>query len=215
VTASVPTPPGFSDDFLIKADKNPNTLGTRLLGLSGPGAPDAADIIDEALEGRVEVLWIFGHDLTTLVAGEKLEKLSQKLGLFIFSGTNEHPGAAWAHWVLPTAAHVEKDGTFVNYHGRVQRVGRAFPPLADSREDWRLLLDISRQLDRPLPWRNPQEIFQGLAQAVPYFGGLSYEKIGSQGTLLPLPASTITSAQHRQSASSDGGAEPAAGMAAS
>jgi predicted molibdopterin-dependent oxidoreductase YjgC len=70
-------------------------------------------------------------------------------------------------------------------------------------------------LDQPLPWRNPQEIFQGLAQAVPYFGGLSYEKIGSQGTLLPLPASTITSAQHRQSASSDGGAEPAAGMAAS
>jgi NADH-quinone oxidoreductase subunit G len=215
VTASVPTTPGYSDDFLIKADKNPNTLGTRLLGLSGPGAPDAADIIDEALEGRVEVLWIFGHDLTTLVAREKLEKLSQKLGLFIFSGTNEHPGAAWAHWVLPTAAHVEKDGTFVNYHGRVQRVGRAFPPLADSREDWRLLLEISRQLDQPLPWRNPQEIFQGLAQAVPYFGGLSYETIGSQGTLLPLPGSTITSAQHRQSASSDGGAEPAAGMASS
>ena len=136
-------------------------------------------------------MWIFGHDLTTLVAREKLEKLAKARSLHL--QTNEHPGAAWAHWVLPTAAHVEKDGTFVNYHGRVQRVGRAFPPLADSREDWRLLLEISRQLDQPLPWRNPQEIFQGLAQAVPYFGGLSYETIGSQGTLLPLPGSTITS----------------------
>jgi len=186
VTACVPTPAGYSDDFLIKADKNPNTLGARLLGLSGPDAPDAAAIIDEAVkeDGRIEALWIFGHDLTTLVGGEKLEALSRKLRLFIFSGTNDHPGTACAHWVLPTAAYVEKDGTFVNCHGRIQRIGRAFPAVSDSREDWRLLLDIARQLDQPLPWSHPREIFLGLAQAVPEFGGLNYETIGSQGAWL-------------------------------
>src|SRR5207245_2752703 len=34
VTASVPQKPGYSDNFLIKADKNPNTRGATLLGLA-------------------------------------------------------------------------------------------------------------------------------------------------------------------------------------
>ena len=74
-----------------------------------------------------------------------------------------------------------RTGRFVNCHGRVQRIGRAFPPLAGSREDWALLLDIARRLDHPLAWRTPQEIFLALAKTVAAFAGLSYEAIGSQG----------------------------------
>ena len=59
VTTVVPERPGSSDDFLIKADKNPNTLGATLLGLAGPGALQAAQIVDEALAGNLDVLW--GH----------------------------------------------------------------------------------------------------------------------------------------------------------
>jgi NADH-quinone oxidoreductase subunit G len=194
VTASVPTTSGYSDDFLIKADKNPNTLGTTLLGLAGPGALDAADLVAAALQGHIEALWVFGYDLTKL-SGEKLiideatiQELSRKLRLFVFSGTNENPTASLAHWVLPTAASVEKDGTFVNCHGRLQRIGRVFPPLSDSREDWNVLLDVARELNHPLPlaWRNPKEIFLGLARTVAPFEGLTYEKIGPQGAQLTL-----------------------------
>jgi NADH-quinone oxidoreductase subunit G len=186
VTASVPTTDGYSDDFLIKADKNPNTRGATLLGLAGPGAPDAASLIAEAVQGRIEALWVFGHDLMAIIGEEKLQELSRSLRLFIYSGTNENPTASWSHWVLPTAAYVEKDGTFVNCHGRIQRIGRAFPPLRGSVEDWSLLLEIARRLNHPLPWRNPQEIFLALSRAVPQFGGLSYEMIGPQGASLGL-----------------------------
>ena len=191
VTAAVPTPSGYSDDFLIKADKNPNTLGATLLGLSGPGAPAAASILDEALQGRIEALWVFGHDLATLIDETTLQELSRKLRLFVFSGTNENPTVSRSQWVLPTAAYVEKDGTFVNCHGRIQRIGRAFPPLPDSREDWSILLEFARQLNHPLAWRNPQEILLGLAKAVAPFAGLTYEKIGSQGAALALPKPVV------------------------
>ena len=50
VTAAVPAPPGYSDDFLIKADKNPNTRGATVLGLAGPGAPPADSIVADALQ---------------------------------------------------------------------------------------------------------------------------------------------------------------------
>jgi NADH-quinone oxidoreductase subunit G len=189
VTASVVDPPGYGDDFLIKADKNPNRLGASLIGLAAPGAPDAASLLNEALEGRLDGLWVFGHDLTSIVGREKLEELSRRLRLFVYSGTNENPTAALAHWVLPTAAYVEKDGTFVNCHGRIQRVGRPFPPLPDSREDWRMLLEIAGQLNHPFACRRPHEIFLDLSKAHPPFAGLTYESIGWQGAMLPLPGS--------------------------
>jgi NADH-quinone oxidoreductase subunit G len=186
VTASVPAAAGFSDDFLIKADKNPNTLGATLLGLAGPGAPDAAGIIADALQGHIGVLWVFGHDLVELIGKSELEELSRKVDVLIFSGTNDNPTAALSHWALPTAAYLEKDGTFVNYHGRIQRVGRAFPPLPDSREDWRILLEIARHLNHPRAARNPKEIFLELAGTEAAFAGLSYETIGPQGAALDV-----------------------------
>jgi NADH-quinone oxidoreductase subunit G len=181
VTASVPEEPGSCDDFLIKADKNPNTLGANLLGLAGPHAPDAGQLVDAAIDGNIDVLWVFGHDLVKLFGEQKVRQLSEKLPLFVYSGTNENPTVPLAHWVLPSAAYVEKDGTFVNCHGRVQRIGRAFPPLENSQEDWCILLELAGKLGLPFVWQGPEEIFEALAKALTPFEGLNYETIGAQG----------------------------------
>lgn len=181
VSASVPERPGSSDDFLMKADKNPNTLGATLLGLAGPDSVDAKQIVDGALAGNLDFLWVMGHDLVDLFGEETVRQIPAKVGLFVFSGTNENRTVPFAHWVLPSAAYVEKDGTFVNCHGRVQRIGCVFPPFKDSREDWCILLDLARKLDLPLHWKGPEDIFRGLAKACASFEGLSYETIGTQG----------------------------------
>jgi NADH-quinone oxidoreductase subunit G len=182
VTTDVPEEPGFCDDFLIKADKNPNTRGATLLGLAGEQSqPGAEQVIDDALAGNLEVLWVFGHDLGQLFGEEKVRQLAEKVPLFVFSGTNENPTTSAADWVLPTAGYVEKDGTFVNCHGRLQRIGCAFKPLADSREDWRVLLQLAQKLRLPFDWQEPEEIFAGLAESLVPFQGLNYDVIGPQG----------------------------------
>ena len=181
VSATVPVKPGSSDDFLIKADKNPNTLGATLLGLADPGAASAGQIIKDGLAGNLDVLWIFGHDLVELFGEENVRQLSKKLRLFVFSGTNENATVPFAHWVLPGAAYVEKDGTFVNCHGRAQRIGRAFPPPEGSREDWRFLLDLAGKLGQAVDWQTPEKIFDALAKVSVPFQGLSYKTIGLQG----------------------------------
>ncbi len=188
VTTSVGDKPGSADDFLIKSDKNPNTRGATLLGLAGPEAPDAEQIIDEAVAGKLGALWVFGHDLVELFGEERVRELSKKVELFVFSGTNDNATVPFAHWVLPTAAYVEKDGTFVNCHGQLQRIGRAFAPLEDAREDWRILLDLAARLGQSLAFRGPQQIFDGLAKTSGPFEGLSYETIGAQGTNLSAGA---------------------------
>ena len=181
VTASVPRKPGSSDDFLIKADKTPNATGAALI-LGGAGRPTTAgQILGDVLAGNLDVLWVMGHDLIDLFGEDTIRKLSEKVFLCVFSGTNENATVPFAHWILPTAAYVEKDGTFVNCHGRVQRIGRAFAPLADAREDWRMLLDLASRLGLPIDWRGPEEIFLELARSVPAFEGLNYRTIGAQG----------------------------------
>jgi NADH-quinone oxidoreductase subunit G len=187
VSAAVPERPGSSDDFLIRADKNPNTLGATLLGLAGPEALPAGQIVDDALAGALDALWVFGHDLVDLF-GAEARRLAECVPLLVFSGTNESPTAELAHWVLPSAAYVEKDGTFVNCDGRVQRIGRAFPPPGAAREDWRLLLELAGRLGQPRAWRGPEEVFGALAAAHPAFAGLDYATIGTQGARLATAA---------------------------
>src|SRR5262245_28690039 len=76
VTASVPQPSGYSDDFLIQADKNPNTQGATQLGLAGPKAIPAEQIISEALGGNLDVLWVMGHDVEQLFGEERACRLA-------------------------------------------------------------------------------------------------------------------------------------------
>jgi NADH-quinone oxidoreductase subunit G len=180
ISSAVPQRPGTSDEFLLKADKNPNTLGTILLGFAGPGVIEAGEIIDRAIAGKLDVIWVFGHDLTKLYGDDVARRLAQAATL-IFSGTNANPTASLAQWALPTAAYVERDGTFVNCHGRLQRIGLAFPPYRESREDWSVLLELSARLGSPLAWRRPEQIFRGLTEALEAFKGLSYTSIGAEG----------------------------------
>jgi NADH-quinone oxidoreductase subunit G len=183
VAAAVSTPSGYSDDFLIQADKTPNTFGATLLELAGP-APAAAALVSDALHGEIQTLWVLGQDLVELGIEAPLEELSQRLDLFVYSGTNEGPTADAAHWTLPAAAYLEEDGTFVNCNGRVQRIGRAFPPLPDSRETWKILLDLAQRLGLEPAWRNPQDIFTAMTKVVVPLAGLTYQTIGSQGVSL-------------------------------
>ncbi len=178
VSAGVPAQPGYSDSFLIQADKNPNSAAAALMGMLDL---QASQIIDRALAGEIRALWVFGHDLVKLYGEEKVKRLAEKLRVFIFQGSNENGTCRYAHWVLPGAVAIEKDGTFVNCGGRVQRIGRALQPLQGSRPDWEILLDLAGRLGIPLAMRSPEEIFAAAAQEIPALAGLSYESIGWQG----------------------------------
>ena len=124
---------------------------------------------------------MFGHDLVALFGESTARRLPETVPLLVFSGTNVNPSVPFAHWVLPTAAHVETEGTFVNCEGRVQRISRALPPCGNAREDWRVLLDLAELLGLKIAGRGPAEIFNQLAEESTAFAGLSYEALGAYG----------------------------------
>ena len=189
--SQIPAPLGYSDNFLIQADKTPNNAGMKLMASPGADGGSVKEIVEKALSGEIKALWVFGHDLVKLVGEEKVKRLSETLCQFIFQGSNENGTSKHAHWVLPSAVYIEKDGTFVNCQGRVQRIGKAFEPLKGSRPDWDILLDIARRMGLGWSWKTPQEIFEALSREIPAFEGLTYEKIGRQGAQLSTVRSEL------------------------
>jgi NADH-quinone oxidoreductase subunit G len=179
VTAASPRP-GSSDDLLIKADKSPNTRGAQALGLSFRS--DA--LLARAARKELSVLYVFGLDLVEAFGQETIAPALKPLELVVFQGSNVNATCQVAHLVLPSAVYAEKDGTFTNCQGRVQRIQAAFPPLGEAKTDSEILLELAKRLGVSVTMRDAQSMFEDLAAHEPAFQGLSYETIGDAGALL-------------------------------
>jgi NADH-quinone oxidoreductase subunit G len=176
-----PAAPGDQDDFLIRADKNPNTRGAELLGLDG----DAAGLLAAARAGRLRHLWVFGHDLfDSAWPGTEVEEALGALETLVFTGTNQNATSARAHLVLPSAAWVERDGTFTNFEGRVQRFRAAVDPLGETRPEWQIAGALLALLGEGTGAARVQDWFRELAAAVAPFRALSWEALGASGAMV-------------------------------
>jgi len=181
-----PAAAGDEDDFLIRADKNPNSLGAVLCGIApGAGGLDAAGMLRAAREKRLKLLWVFHHDLaaSAWAEAEVLAALEGALTV-IFQGTNANDASARAHLVLPSAAYVEREGTFTNFQGRVQRFRTAVEPLGAAWPDWMILSFVGKALgfqDPVFAAERSEQVFNALASTVPAFAGMTYRGIGDAG----------------------------------
>jgi NADH-quinone oxidoreductase subunit G len=176
-----PAKPCAEDDFLLRADRHPNTRGAEAIGI----ATDAASVLARARAGDLKVLWVIQHDLTACgwAASDVAEALG-RVDTVVFTGTNDNGMSTLAPLVLPLAAWVERDGTFTNFLGRVQRFRAAVEPLGDALASWDLFGRVLSMLGGPAPLGRAELWFRELAKAVPAFASLTYQSIGSDGAML-------------------------------
>src|SRR5207249_3681306 len=139
------SPPGaFHDDFLVKADKNPNTSGLRLQGLGDAGAVD--DLIRAAAAGELRALVLHRTDLTAWRDAAVVQAALERVPCLVVIDTDRREVAAYADVVLPLATYAECDGTFTNHAGRVQRFHTAVAPPAEARPGWAVLGELVARL---------------------------------------------------------------------
>ena len=180
VTVQGPPGPGTSDEFLIKADKSPNTRGAQALGLSF----DGRTLIERAARKDLSVLYVCGHDLMQVYGSAGVAEAVKHLELLVFQGSNTNATCQAAHVILPSTVYAEKDGTFTNCQGRVQRIHPAFAPCGEAKGDWQILVELAKCMDVPWTLLEAQAIFEDVAAHEPAFASLSYEAIGDQGAPL-------------------------------
>jgi NADH-quinone oxidoreductase subunit G len=175
------------DDFLLRGDRHPNTRGAELIGLGG----DAAEILGAARAGRIKLLWVFEHDLLdpSWPAAEIAQALD-RVEMLVWSGTNANATSARAHRVLPLAAWVERDGTFTNFLGRVQRFRAAVAPLGEALAGWDVVGRVLAALGAPAVGSRAEHWFRELAKSTAAFSGLTYQTIGDGGAMVAGAAPT-------------------------
>ncbi|MBI1746945.1 MAG: molybdopterin-dependent oxidoreductase [Acidobacteria bacterium] len=171
-----------NDDFLLRADRNPNTLGAHLIGLSPFGKEISTPrILEAAAGGRLQVLYVFSTDLVAVYGEAPIANMAAHVPLMIYQGTNHNRTSTLAHLVLPAAIYAEKNGTFTNYAGRVQHLKPAFAPLAEAMPDWKILCKLAQALGHDFRYADEEAIFEELANSQPAFAGITYAGIGSHG----------------------------------
>ena len=133
---------------------------------------DGALGLDAMLDGGVDVLWLLGADeFDTARVGRET--------FVIYQGHNGDRGAARADVILPGAAYTEKNGTYVNTEGRVQRGFRALFPPGDAREDWRILRAFSEFVGHKLPYDDLDGVRARMEQVNPVFARTGLPRFGA------------------------------------
>jgi NADH-quinone oxidoreductase subunit G len=165
-------PPGNSDEFLIRPDKNPNTNGVKLV----------AEAFGSKLE---EISAVDG--LKALVAmrtdGLPLEMLA-RLEVFVAIAQNDDLASSAADVTLPCESVYEQDGSLINWYGRLQRTWDSVPAhRGDAVPGWawaeRLLSGLGGT-----GHRSAAAAFRAVAEKSPNLVGLSFEQIPEEGIVL-------------------------------
>ena len=76
--------------------------------------------------------------------------------------------AKFANVVLPGASFFEKSGTFTNGERRVQRVNEVIPPLAGTKTDGQIVVDIMNRMGIPQPDYTPAGVLAEIARVTVY-----------------------------------------------
>jgi predicted molibdopterin-dependent oxidoreductase YjgC len=89
--------------------------------------------------------------------------------------------AELANVVLPAASFAEKEGTFTNFEGRVQRVQKVIEPLANSLPDSEIVLRLANSMGCPMPYSSLQQVMDEIRELVPLYQGIGYGRTEAKG----------------------------------
>ena len=87
----------------------------------------------------------------------------------IYQGSHGDKGALIADVILPGMSFIEKNGTYVNVDGRVQRTTAAVSAPGQSRIDWQIIRALSEMCGVPLKYDNIDELRERLNDIIPHF----------------------------------------------
>ena len=175
---------GSEDDFLLRADKNPNTRGARDMGLPEPATSDDMGQLAEAIDtGQIEVLLAADVDLHAAFGAATFSRLAGRLQALVAQGSAMHDSYEAAQVLLPSAAYVERHGTFTNFQGRIQRIQAAFAPSGASQPAWRIYRRLANLLGADWNYPNQEAVWADIADSVPGYN-VDYADLGDQGRLV-------------------------------
>lgn len=176
---------GKADHLMMIEDRNTNTTGAQLVGITNKRVGSKLSKIKKDIEsGKVKTLIVFGEDVTKHGIDIKLLK---KVTLIVSDILPNNTTKA-ADFLLPGCAHAEKRGTFTNVKGRVQKFMKALDPPGDALPEWEFLHELAHNVTGLDGFKTIEGLFDKMAREVKAFkeAELTWAKLGDQGVDVEL-----------------------------
>jgi NADH-quinone oxidoreductase subunit G len=166
--------------ILMSPDRSPNFRGARDMGVASDG--NFETLAQKLVSGNFSGAYVVGEDLLAGAAEpEKMRAGLEKLSFLVVQDTRLSESAKLAHVVLPSTHFGEKEGTYTNRKGRVQKVNAAVVPPPGALQDAEIFLRLLEAAGETDGCSTAAEIFSMMAEVVPSYKGLDYDSIGGQG----------------------------------
>jgi NADH-quinone oxidoreductase chain G len=143
---------------------------------------DIKRILEAAHQGKIKAIYIMGADpAKDYPDSDYVKEALQKLDFLIVQDISLTETAKLAHVVLPGTSLAEKEGTFTNVERRVQRMKKAFDPLANCEPDWNIVCKLAQNMGRAFDYASPIQIFEEIIKVSPPYSKLSWQDLGETG----------------------------------
>jgi NADH-quinone oxidoreductase subunit G len=111
---------------------------------------NSSQILDETIKSGWDYLHVAGMDLATKMPVKEWKKVRENLGFLVVQDIFLTETARHADVVLPTLCYVEKEGSFINIEGSVQRIrpGKDLPE--GVRSDGAIFASLAEHLGMPI-----------------------------------------------------------------
>jgi NADH-quinone oxidoreductase subunit G len=182
---------GKPESGLIEIPDVANARGLREVGClpdAGPGlsritAGRDVEQIRAGLEsGEITSLLLFGVDpLRDFPDTDGWRRALDAADHVVCFSMNATATTEYADVVFPLESHAEKDGTVTHPEGRLQRVRPSAKRPGDIRAGWMALAELSAAIGHETGIHSAPEAFEAITAAVPFYDGLTDEKIAGRG----------------------------------
>lgn len=130
----------------------------------------AIEIMEQAKSRKINGLYIVGENpCLSFPHSELVAEALASLDFLVVQDMFLTETAKLANVVLPAASFAEKEGTFTNFEGKVNRVRKAIEPVGESLPDWEIILRLADKMGEPLPFSSLQEVMSEIEELVPSY----------------------------------------------
>jgi NADH-quinone oxidoreductase subunit G len=173
----------FPSGFTIETDRTPNRKGGSILFGAESAEAGLAGVLSAAESGKLKGLIVM-NGIPDFTFPPALVAAASKLEFLAVIDILRSPLSDAAHVALPGAAWAEKDGAFVNFEGRVQRIRSAVRPPGLAATEIEALQNALVDLGARERVLSAEGVFREVAKEVKEFAGLDYGRLGLQGAPL-------------------------------
>ncbi|MEO7719625.1 MAG: NADH-quinone oxidoreductase subunit NuoG [Capsulimonas sp.] len=126
---------------------------------------DTRGILEGCANGTIKALYLMGPDPLKNFADQDLVKRAlDKVPFLIVQDLFNNGAGRLADVFLPSCSFIEKEGTFTNIEGRIQKFKKAIEPRGQSKPDWQIAADLLVRLGKNVPYISPRDIAREIAQ---------------------------------------------------